>query len=422
MTSKALYIFFISAVLGLLVFLIWELWSESPYLFLAGEMGVLGLVWFAMDLYRRLFTPMEVMEHGIETLKAQDYNLRFKETGSDDVDNLIEVYNALIERLRTEKVSMIEQNLFLDKLIQRLPIGVVIMDYDNLIVDMNPEAKSLLKLDSIPLHKESHPLLKEIDLEKNDSSIIRIDGFRKLRVQVSSFMQQGFKRRFILLEDLTSEINQVEKNAYGKVIRMMSHEVNNSIGAINSILDTLSRMNPLDTSLAREYLGIVSERNDRLNGFMKNFANVVRIPPPTIKAYDVVSQMRNLSILYQTSLEDHRIKPVLDLPQKSWEIEADSDQIQQVLENALKNAIEASDSDSEIILRVSPDAGLIQIKNTGSKISDEVMEKIFTPFYSTKQDGQGIGLTVCKEVLQNHNFAFNLYQEGGWTVFEIAVS
>ena len=213
-----------------------------------------------------------------------------------------------------------------------------------------------------------------------------------------------------------------EKRAYGKVIRMMAHEVNNSIGAVNSIIDTsIDYQSDLTDEFAEDItqsLTIAKERNQRLNLFMRNFADIIRLPFPKKEPIVLQSFLQDISILMEASAKAQNIQINLTLlPAHHRIIYIDRQQMEQVFVNIIKNAIEAIEEKGMINISTTPKSVLVQ--DNGKGIPPEQADQLFTPFYSDKMNGQGIGLTLSKEILLNHDFAFSLQTVDGWTTFEI---
>ncbi len=226
-------------------------------------------------------------------------------------------------------------------------------------------------------------------------------------------MDRGFRRSFLILEELTPEILATEKKAYSKVIRVMAHEVNNSIGAVNSILGvTKSYIHEPDVKHAVQ---VAIERNDRLNRFMRRFADVVRLPQPQKRPADLREITRNVVRLMQAQADDRGVL-LTCVAEEANDRLMDVEQIEQVLLNVVKNAIEACQPGQSVDVICS--AHQLIVRDNGQPILDDVAANLFNPFYSTKPDRQGIGLTIAREILLNHQFAFSLRtNENGWTEF-----
>ncbi|MFC5409391.1 sensor histidine kinase [Larkinella bovis] len=426
LSLRTKYLLYIIAVHAALVFLIFKWLQENKLLFIISEVLVLISVGVAIQIYRAFGQPSQFISSGIEAIKDQDFTIKFVETGNREVDGLIEVYNLMIDQLRQERTKQMEQQFFLEKLIEASPIATLIFDFDGRIASANPKATVLLQqpdsqLKGHALAEIDHPLLNQLT-ESGDfeTKTIKGSGVETYRVQRSHFMDRGFRRDFMLIEELTSEILESEKKAYSKVIRMMAHEVNNSIGAINSILNvTKSFVATPEQEDVTHALQVAIERNDRLNLFMRRFADVVRLPPPQKNRTDLVEVIRNVGLLMQPQAEAKGVGFRLDFQTDAVFLPVDVVQVEQVLVNVIKNAIEACTAGQtvEVVLKNNQ----LLVRDNGKPISPDLETNLFNPFFSTKPDGQGIGLTLTRDILLNHGFPFSLKTNpDGWTEFTIS--
>jgi signal transduction histidine kinase len=227
-----------------------------------------------------------------------------------------------------------------------------------------------------------------------------------------------------MIEELTAEILAAEKKAYGKVIRMMAHEVNNTTGPVNSILNSALKKEELWTDeknkTLQQALQVAFDRNQNLNLFMRNFADVVRLPEPRKQKIDLHDLLRNVATLMELRAGEKSIEFKHDLSPEPIFITADEQQLEQALINIVKNAIEAIDGKGTISFTTTESPKRLIITDTGQGIAKESAEHLFSPFFSTKKDGQGVGLTLIKEILLNHQYDFSLKTvEPGKTVFTI---
>lgn len=392
------------------------------------------------SLYSELIAPLNLLVTGIEALHDKDFNVKFIQTGKYEMDELIKVYNTMIDQLRTERTTQQEQHYFLDTLIQNSPIGIVILDFDEHITSLNPKALAFLdnkKTDLIgqSIHTVDNLFFKTIaNLKKNESTTLNTEGVKKFKIQKVDFIDRGFSRSCVMIEELTMEILEAEKHAYGKVIRMMAHEVNNSIGAVNSILDTSFQVEKdVDISNA---LKIAIERNDHLNHFMRNFADIIRIPEPHKETVDLRFLLKNVTTLMEYKAREKNIRfefvekdentvtPERDdntsVKGGTFAIKADVEQLEQVLINVVKNAIEAIDNQGIIKFEIHTQSKQLWIHDTGTGIPHDLEQNLFSPFFTNKNGGQGIGLTLTREILTKHGFGFSLQnKEEGGAVFKI---
>ncbi|MFN8356191.1 MAG: ATP-binding protein [Spirosomataceae bacterium] len=398
--------------------------QENKLLFIGSEVFILLSLVIAFQLYQELMQPLTLLMSGIDAIRERDFNVKFLKTGKREVDQLVEVYNQMIDQLRQEKTIQEEQHYFLEKLVQTSPTGIIILDFDEKIDQINPKAAEILGLDTSQLtgrlvSEINHPVFREITrIESGQAHTINLNGIQTYKCQKSHFIDRGFPRHFIMLEELTAEILAAEKKAYGKVIRMMAHEVNNSIGAVNSILDTSVQL--IAQPDLKEVLQVAIERNQQLNHFMRRFADVVRLPEPQQQVIDLHEMIQNVAKLMQFQAKQKQIKLQLHLSEGPFWVRADPQQLEQVLINITKNALEAVEHQyGEIKFRTTTENRQFQLIDNGKGILPKHEEEIFSPFFTTKREGQGVGLTLVREILVNHQVGFSLKTLENQTVFSI---
>lgn len=423
------YLLYILALHALLVWLLFRVVQQEKPLFATKEILSIALqmllvlsLYIAVRIYRSFRQPSAFITSGIEAIRDRDFAVKFVPTGNEEVDELIRVYNLMIDQLRQERTRQAEQQFFLDKLIEAAPIALLIFDFDERVSAVNPKARQLLGLSDEALLGKSllavnHPLLGQLTtLPPDQPHTVKLAGVETYRVLRGQFIDRGFRRQFLFIEELTAEIIETEKKAYGKVIRMMAHEVNNSIGAVNSIMNVVES-DVLEPDV-RQAVRVAIERNDRLNLFMRRFADVVRLPAPYVVPANLTELIYNIVRLMQPQADARAVALQLrtvDAP-VTWPI--DVAQMEQVLVNILKNALEACEPGQTVDIQLTERQLLI--RNDGQPIPHGVAANLFNPFFSTKPDGQGIGLTLTREILVNHGFSFSLRTESdGWTVFRI---
>lgn len=383
-------------------------------------------------LVNRLTTPIESLQTGIDLIQSKDFSITFIETKQQELNRLIKLYNSMVIHLREERVELEEKNLFLAKLIQSSPSGIIIFDFDQRVLSINPSALQLLGLTEAAITGKS---LSEINIpfaaelltvSETDARIITLPNQRKIRTRKSHFLNKGFLQNFILLEELTEEFRLAEKQAYEKLIRMMSHEVNNTVGAVNSLLSSSLQLKSVippehipDFTIALE---TAISRNQRLNIFMKGFADVIKIPKPVLRQYDIIRLLDGVSDLFHRQLLDRNISLQWSSRPAYCINTFDYTQLEQVFINLFKNAIEAIDNNGIISLSVNTQtpATLISITDSGCGLSEEQQNQLFVPFYTTKENGQGIGLTMSHEILSNHKMKISCTSKpGGPTTFTV---
>jgi two-component system nitrogen regulation sensor histidine kinase NtrY len=384
---------------------------EQPLLLFAVEVLFVISVLISMKLVRALFVPLDLIQTGAELIAERDFTSRFVPVGQPEMDTLIQVYNRMIDRLREERLAAEEQQQLLEKIVEASPAAIVICDFDGNTESMNPAAKRMLGSDPLP------------ELAPGESKLISYLGARRLKVSRAEFRDRGFAKSFYIIEEMTEELRVTEKAAYEKLIRMMSHEVNNSVGAVRSLLESSLAYAPqigeTDRGDFTSALTIASARIDALNRFMTAFADVVRIPPPHRTPARVDELLSRVAALLRPELEQRGIRVSLALDDHGT-YGIDVSQIEQVVLNILRNAIEAVGRDGAIDIAFR--AGTITVADSGPGIAESIRSELFTPFFTTKRDGRGLGLTIVHEILANHGFAFALAnREGGGAEFTVRV-
>jgi len=158
----------------------------------------------------------------------------------------------------------------------------------------------------------------------------------------------------------------------------------------------------------KDALQVAIDRNQNLNFFMRNFADLVKLPPANKQPIDLHQLVKSVAMLMEIKAREKQIAFKFELTGGAFQIMADEQQMEQVLVNIVKNAVEAIGNDGVITFITTPDKKSLTISDTGRGISAEEAANLFTPFFSTKKDGQGIGLTLVREILVNHGFEFSL--------------
>ncbi|MFT3949823.1 MAG: ATP-binding protein [Agriterribacter sp.] len=429
MKARTKYILFVVILHLIAVTLTWFIF-ENKVFFIVAEVFIIISIILSWQLYRQLIQPLRLLMEGTQAIKDRDFNVKFLPTGKHEIDELIAVYNQMMDELRRERTRQEQQHFFLEKLIHTSPTGIIILDFDQRIHDINPRALQLLQTErarllSKSVYEISHPVIVQLrDLQVGGSKTFTFNNVATYKIQKSSFVDRGFPRQFIMIEELTAEILAAEKKAYGKVIRMMAHEVNNSIGSVNSIIQSTVISDTLwkngEHVYLKDALQVAIERNYNLNVFMRNFADLVRLPDPQKKNINLPEMIRSIIKLMEMKAGGKNIQFIYDMPGDTFYITADPQQMEQVLINIVKNAVEAIATEGYISFNINRYKRELTIANNGKEITGEESAQLFSPFFSTKKDGQGIGLMLIKEILTNHGFAFSLKTiEPGITEFVI---
>jgi len=416
MKLRTKYLLFVIMLHSAALVMSYFIFLQNKLWFLLAEAVILVSVLISWQLFNQMIRPLNLLVQGTKAIGDRDFTVKLVETGMVEMDQLISVYNQMIEELRKERTKQQQQHFFLDKLILNSPVGIIILDHDNRIQQVNPSAKNMLQTitpEGWLLHDIDHPLFNEMSaMLQHKQGTMTLHGAKTYKIQLSEFIDLGFKRHFVLIQELTAELLEAEKTAYGKAIRMMAHEVNNTIGPVNSILQSAHVMQAESASSGNlsNALQVAMDRNDNLNKFMRNLADVVRLPEPNKMLMDIHDLVFAVTTLMAETAVSKGIVFEFELCDAPLQVFADQLLMEQVLINVVKNAIEAIDGAAggkvTFITGLSPKQ--LVVRDNGRGIDPEVAGNLFSPFFSTKADGQGIGLTLIKDVLIKHGFQFNL--------------
>lgn len=387
---------------------------------------MLASIYLAVRIYRSMIAPLRLLSQGAAALEDKDFSVKLLPTGSREMDSVVTVYNHMIDQLRAERVGSKQREEFLDRLLESAELGVVILDFEGEIASMNAWAAKKSSDDEF-MATVVQPALREGAApqqvkHKGGPRTFVGPGSRRYHVERAEFMDRGFERGFLIIQDVTAELLTAEKEAYGKVIRMMAHEVNNTNAAVVSVLRTLLEAavedDPDLADLSREYLPAVVVRADNMTAFIRNFARVVRLPPPNPQPVLLTDLLRRSGEVMSATLGKQQITLEYDLLEGTESILVDVTQIEQVVINALTNSLQSIGTEGTIRIRTSDHGQTFTIADNGPGISKEASGELFKPFFSTKPNGQGVGLTLAREILEAHGAAYRLRTDSdGWTRF-----
>lgn len=410
---------FLLLLYGLLAALLVQVRTSSPLLFMGGEAALLASLGLAWTLYRGLLRPIQLIEAGTAALQAQDFSLKFLPVGQPALDHLVAVYNNMLDALRQERLGQHEQGMLLKRLIQASPAGILLLDFDATITEANAAAARALGQPAAALAGQAVATLPApwgaalATLAAGQLHTLRLPNGQTYRAAAAHFFDRGFQRRFVVLEELTQELQAQEKITYERLIRLMAHEVNNSIGAVNSLLGSLRHYAPqLDAADQVDFgqaLEVSITRNTQLADFVAGYARLVRLPAPAPHPLDLHQLLRDLGHLLATQSAAHNIQWHWQLADILPVVVADSQQLTQALLNVAKNALEAiGPGGGNVWVRTTTEPPTLILENDGPPLTPEVSQRLFTPFFSTKPSGQGLGLLLVRDILRAHGFAFRL--------------
>lgn len=393
--------------------------------------------------HRRVVRPMKTIAGGMDLLREQDFSSRLRRVGEPHADRIVDIFNRMMDELKEQQLRLQERNHLLNLLVEVSPMGVVMLDFDNRIASLNPAARLFLDCNADcvgkTLSETGNDLAKRAGaLRDGETKTFNMSDAHIYRCTCRSFPDRGFQHPFVLIESLTQDVMKAEREAYSKVIRMISHEVNNTMTSVGSIMETvgdeLKEKN--DTEELCAALQACVTRSREMSTFITRFANVVKIPEPQLLPTSLNALVTANQQFLESLCSVHDIRLDINLCEQPAPV-ADMDMplMTQVLVNIVKNSIESilekGGNDGRITISTNNTSlntkhstlhtvSTLTVTDNGAGISAETEKHLFTPFFSTKPNGHGIGLLLIREILTRHHCRFSLRSDsGGTTTFRI---
>lgn len=395
---------------------LWFLWAgdySTRVVWSLSALVVGSWMWLAWTLRDTVIRPVQTLSNMLSALAEGDYTIRARSVGEDDVFGLaVAELNSLSEVLRTQRYSKVEAEALLRSVMDEIDVAIFAFDDGGLLQLVNRAGgKFLLRNVEDILGKTAAQLELEECLVGNTPRIVDMSsntnpGEWELRRSV--FRLDGLPHSLVVLSDLSRILRGQERETWKRIIRVLSHEINNSLAPIKSIAETLqgrvsSGQLAEETLVSLEKgLSVIQGRADSLNVFMASYAKLAKLPAPTFSTVSI-SELVGEVVGLETRLN------VKNLGGPDLTIRADGAQLGQLLVNCVKNAVEAaSETEGEVEIGWGEENGDIElwVRDTGPGFSDT--KNLFVPFYSTKPKGSGIGLVLCRQIAEGHDGSLDL--------------
>ena len=395
----------------------WVIAQELYPLMLACVPLMALAVWRILHIYGNSIRRVTFMFDAIEN---DDLSFRFNEDPSKVDNTMLNVaLNRIKEILSQTKARAEERERYYQLIMESAQTGLITLNDTGSVYQANGEALRIFGVSQLHHVRQLEHSLPEVSRalatirpgDKLRVSCTTESGDMALMLGCSKIMLEKRPRRVISVSDINNELNEIQVESWNKLSRILTHEIMNSLAPITSLSDTLLHMDrALEPDLERG-LETISATSRRLMTFVEGYRRFTRIPAPQREPFEVRELVRQAVVL--TAAEEDALRIHVDIEPAETMIYADKAQLGQVMVNLLKNAREAiaGRHAGEIEIRSRIDAAehvIIEISNNGGAIPAEVTENIFTPFYTTKPDGSGIGLSLSRRIMQLHGGSLRL--------------
>jgi len=365
----------------------------------------------------------------LDSIRFDDLSQSFK-TDSDDpsVQKLHTELNEALAKLRTTRREKDSEYQFFKNIVQHAAIGLLTFKKDGSIQIMNSAARRLLRITKADRLDDIKGVSEDLvetfkKLKTGGRELVRIkfgDESLQLSVYVIELTLRDEEVKLVSMSNIQSELEEKEMEAWQNLVRVLTHEIMNSVTPISSLagiveedlkhrMDTQSEMPLKKEELEDMYLSLqtITKRSAGLIRFVKEFRNLTHIPKPKLAEVPLKVLLEEMAMLHKKELADHAITIKVEVTPSELIIRADKTMIEQVLINLIKNAIQSFDEQTNKLIELraySSEKGnpVISVKDNGAGIDVEALEKIFIPFFSTKKTGSGIGLSLSKQIMRQH--------------------
>lgn len=379
-------------------------------------------------------------------IKYEDFSATY--SGHHKGKTFGEMYDAFNDinrkflNIRAEKEA---NHQYLQTIVESVDVGLLCVDEEGGIFLMNRALQRLLKkpyLVHVQALETIAPILFETvrDLKTGERDMVKvtIDGkTMPLALQATEFILREQKLKLVSFQNIQGELEEQELEAWQKLIRILRHEIMNSITPIVSLTSTIDNMlsasedgAPIDPETAtdvRAAIGAIRNRSEGLMHFTETYRNLTRLPPPKFQLVDANDLVKRIQVLFKPVFEKTEVKFQALLSEAPVIFKADVELIEQVIINLLKNAIAAVEGKENPTVTVTTQRNkngktIITVADNGKGIEKDLLEEVFVPFYTTKEEGSGIGLSLSRQIMRTHRGRISVQSVvGEGTVFTLVI-
>ncbi len=371
---------------------------------------------FAFAAQNRVVRPLQTMSNLLLALREGDFSFRARGARRDDpLGDVLAEINGLSDTLQNQRRGALEATALLSAAIKEIDVAIFAFDADRILRLVNPAGQVLLgQVAERLIGREAKAIGLEDCLEGEPNRILGPTAlpraYGRWSMRRSSFRQDGRPHQLVVFGDLSRPLREEQLRSWQRLVRVLGHELNNSLAPIKSIAATLRtamEKSPRAPDWEQDMLsglGIIASRAETLERFLQGYTRLARLPPPQAAAFSLATLLHRASAL---ELRAH----VLVQPGPAVELMADESQVEQAIINLVKNAVEASPDPASAAVRVSwrlaRGAVEVWVEDNGAGIEES--GNLFVPFFTTKPEGSGIGLVLCQQIAENHGGSLALY-------------
>lgn len=389
---------------------IWMIVSHTGYVI--GFLFILCSLLQIAGLTHRLNKFNQKIRLFFDAVQDRESMLHFPEQNvGKEQKQLNRAFNRLNDLLIKLKEENQKQEHFYRSLIEEVPAGVLAWNASGRIIIANNAAFTLLRCNRLYDQKQLALLLNETGIRN------------RLSISSKQMVLQGETITLLSIKDIGDELSDKENESWSKLTHVLTHEIMNTIAPVISLSQTLSTYPDNNTKTVRG-LQIIQAQSERLMEFTESFRHLSYMPHPEKKLFSITTLLANLIALLQSDFEERKIYFSMQCTPTNIEYNGDENQLSQVFLNLFKNAMQAVDQvpEKSIFVKVKVEDGklIIDITDNGPGIPNELKERIFIPFFTTKTEGTGIGLSLCKQIVRQHKGHLSLVESlPGKTTFRI---
>jgi len=377
-------------------------------------------------LLRFVEAHVDTLEEFFAAVNYEDFTRRF--SGQDIDAELREAFNRVLARFQDARAERDLQAGYLETVVRHVPVPFIAARSDGSLALVNNPARRLIglpaltHLDQLAALDPSLPgRMRALEPGSRELLQSRLRGVpAELRVSVSEIRRAGGIERLYSIENLSGELSARESSAWRNLIRVLTHEIMNTLTPVTSLAQTTAGM--LDEGPAnadvREAVQTIARRSEGLTRFVFRYRELLKVPQPDARAVSVDAALRGVVTLMAADLTG--IDVDVDVSPATLEIIADPALLDQVLVNIVRNAIDAVAGRDGAAIRMTAGLDLgrtvIRIADNGPGIPEDARDQVFVPFFTTKRDGSGIGLSLCRQVMNAHGGEIAIDSNGGTTV------